>query len=141
MFPTPIVSNRDQMFKIFNQRISMACTAFKRPTKKLGMRGLFILGQGNQRPVSMISWSRSYKEILAWIYTPLIFEHSDRMPVCFYFKVMLFKIAQKVTKYFGHFLRNIGHQELWKITQSGHTARYSKFPTNQKAYKARVNLL
>ena len=34
---------------------------------------------------------------------------------------MLFKKAQKVTKYFGHFWRTICHQELSKITQSGHT--------------------
>ena len=42
-----IVSNRDQLFKFFNQSISMTCTAFKRPTKKLGMHGLFILGLGS----------------------------------------------------------------------------------------------
>ena len=44
--PCLIVSNRDQLFKFLNQSISMTCTAFKRPTKKLGMSGLFILGLG-----------------------------------------------------------------------------------------------
>ena len=35
------------LFKFLNQSISMAWTAFKRPsTKKLGMHGLFILGLG-----------------------------------------------------------------------------------------------
>ena len=44
--PCLIVGNRDQLFKFLNQSISMACTAFKRPTKSLGMCGLFILGLG-----------------------------------------------------------------------------------------------
>ena len=44
--PCLIVSNRDQLFKFLNQSISMTCTAFKRPNKKLGMHGLFILGLG-----------------------------------------------------------------------------------------------
>ena len=44
--PCLIVSNRDQLFKFLNQSISLTCTAFKRPTKKLDMCGLFILGLG-----------------------------------------------------------------------------------------------
>ena len=44
--PCLIVSNRDQLFKFLNQSVSMTCTAFKKPTKKLGMHGLFILGLG-----------------------------------------------------------------------------------------------
>ena len=52
--PCPKVSNRDQLFEFLNQRFSMACTAFKRPTKKLGMHGLFILGLGFD-PIQNIS--------------------------------------------------------------------------------------
>ena len=39
----------------------------------------------------------------------------------FTLKLMFFKVAQKVTKCFGHFSRHICHQELSKIAQSGHT--------------------
>ena len=36
-----------------------------------------------------------------------------------------FKKAQKVTMHFGYFCMNIGHRELSKIAQSGHTDRLS----------------
>ena len=49
-------SNRDQVFKFLNQSITMACTAFKRPTKKLGIRGLFILGLG-MKPIRYLESS------------------------------------------------------------------------------------
>ena len=40
----------------------------------------------------------------------------------FYLKVMYFKMAPKVTKYFGHFCIKLCRQELLKIAQSGHSA-------------------
>ena len=49
----------------------------------------------------------------------------------FTLKVVLFKIAQKVGNYFGHFSSNICHQELSKIVQSGHTgAMPTKYQNN-----------
>ena len=56
--PCLIVSNRDQLFKFLNQSISMTCTAFKRPTKKLGMHGLFIFGLGTR-----LTWGRLEREV------------------------------------------------------------------------------
>ena len=44
----------DQLFKFLNQSISMTCTAFKRPTKNLGMHGLFILGLGDRTRGSFV---------------------------------------------------------------------------------------
>ena len=38
----------------------------------------------------------------------------------FYFKEIFFKIAQKVNKNLGNLCKKICHQELSKITQSGH---------------------
>ena len=38
-----------------------------------------------------------------------------------YWKVQYFKIAPKVTKYSGLFLKKIYSQDLWKIAQSSHT--------------------
>ena len=42
--------------------------------------------------------------------------------VAFYYTVTYFKIAQKVSKYLGHFNEKICFQELSKMAQSGHTA-------------------
>ena len=38
---------------------------------------------------------------------------------------MFFKIAQKVTYNLGNFCKKVWHQELSKITRSGHTGRYN----------------
>ena len=42
--------------------------------------------------------------------------------VAFYYKVTYFKIAEKVSKYLGHFNDQICCLELSKIAQSGHNA-------------------
>ena len=47
--PCLIVCNRNQLFKII---VSKYLNAFKRPTKKLGMLGLFTLGLGRVTTVS-----------------------------------------------------------------------------------------
>ena len=42
-------------------------------------------------------------------------------PRYFYLKIDVFQIAQKVSKYFGYFWKDIGYQELSEIAQSAHT--------------------
>ena len=56
-------SLKDQLFKCMNKRIYMACTAFKRPTNKLGMHWLFILGLG----VNVIDNLKIMKTSSAWM--------------------------------------------------------------------------
>ena len=44
----------------------MACTAFKRPTKKLGTRGLFILGLGVIWATKAAPFDLSFQTIVEW---------------------------------------------------------------------------
>ena len=46
---------------------------------------------------------------------------AKRIHISFYFKIDVYQNSKKVTKYLGNFCSNICHQEITKITQSGHT--------------------
>ena len=86
--PCLIVSNREQLFNFLNQSISVTCTAFKRPTKKLGMCGLFILGLGYKGQMTIVvnfkclsDASKSFVPSFDWYYLPTI---SFMLPLLFH---------------------------------------------------------